>query len=109
MPRSPGELTGSAALPVEHVELPELLASHPHHRSDRAEPRAPDALLQVPEFGEGLARRLVDRGVEPALAHEKNSLGAERELDVQAKVAEQVGDCRSCEAVLEGVEIAARR
>src|SRR5450432_2052633 len=81
-------------LPVEHVELPQLLAGHPQHGPDGAQPRAPDAHPQIPQFAKCRARRFVDLGVEAALAHQEDSLGAERELDVQPQVAEQVGDHR---------------
>src|SRR5438477_9085770 len=67
----------------QQVELPDVLMRSIQHRQHCEESRLADASFQVAHLGEFGARFFVDGDVEAVLAHQQQSLRAERELGMK--------------------------
>ena len=96
IPGGPVDLTKTS--PVQHVELPEVLVAHVQHRLHARAARSSRCSSRGSASRRTSSRVASStRHVEAALAHHQHALGAQRELGVQAQVAEQVGDHRAVE------------
>src|SRR5258706_1966506 len=93
---------------LEHVELPEVAAARAQERPNRDPPGLPDGSLEVVQLPEILPYRLVDGDLDAGRARDEETLGPERELQVNPHEAEHVGHDRPREPIQRGEEVPER-
>ncbi len=93
----------------QHVKLPEIAAAPAQQRVQREFARHPYAALEVFQFPEHLLDIRIGRRLESVLPHQQDTLGPDRELEMQPEAAEHVGDRLPGEGALERDEVFADR
>src|SRR5678815_2806257 len=95
--------------PGEPLQLPQVLACREDERTYGQFTGLAQAALEKPQLVDLRARLLVERRrFEAALLEHQYTLGSQRELHVQAQVAQHVRDDGTVESFLEGLQVAPR-